>query len=237
LIKGASQDVWVEAVLPKFQAEFEKIEAVRIAEEKAKAEKEAEMKAEQEKLRQEQEEFRLQQEKFKQQQEEAARLEKQRLDAEYKAKYNARVSKLQELGLVWNFNKGSFEGFGIVFENDFVINSEAEVFDNNVENAKPLILQRKLQIEKDAEAKRLADIELAVKKEQERIAEEQRQAVIKQQQEEERKKAEMEAAGDRVKWESFITQVSKVETFDMRSGQYRKKMQIAKEKLEEILAL
>ena len=47
----------------------------------------------------------------------------------------------------------------------------------------------------------------------------------------------MEAAGDRVKWESFIEKVKELETFDMRSGQYRKKMQSAKQKIEEILAL
>jgi hypothetical protein len=31
--------------------------------------------------------------------------------------------------------------------------------------------------------------------------------------------------------------VSEIEVFEMRSGQYRKKMQIAKEKIEEILSL
>lgn len=82
LVKGASIDVWEEAIIPKFQAEFQKIESVRIAEEKAKAEREESMRAEQEKLRKEQEEFRAQQEKFKKDQEEAARIEREKLQAE-----------------------------------------------------------------------------------------------------------------------------------------------------------
>lgn len=82
LVKGASYDVWAEAIVPKFQSEFEKIESVRIAEEKAKDEREESMKAEKEKLRKEQEEFRLQQEKFKKEQEESARIEREKLQAE-----------------------------------------------------------------------------------------------------------------------------------------------------------
>lgn len=82
LVKGASLDVWEEAIVPKFQAEFEKIESVRIAADKAKADREESMREEQEKLRKEQEEFRLQQEKFKKQQEESARVDREKLQAE-----------------------------------------------------------------------------------------------------------------------------------------------------------
>jgi len=52
-----------------------------------------------------------------------------------------------------------------------------------------------------------------------------------------KKQMELEAANDKTKWEDFINQVKEINTFEMRSGQYRKKMQIAKEKLDEILAL
>lgn len=241
LVKGMDNEIWENDVVPKFQAEYEKIEAVRVAEEKAKAEREEAMRLEQEKLRHEQEAFRLQQEKFKQEQEEAAMVERDRRYAEQKVAYNARVSKLQELGLVWNFNKGTFEGFGMTFENDFVVNAEQSVFDGNVENAKPLILERKLQIEKEAEAKRLSDIEFqkneAVRLERERIAEEQRQAEIKAKQEEEKKQQELEAANDKTKWDEVIKYLKNCPKFEMRSGQYRKKNQIYTEKIEEILSL
>ena len=193
LVKGASQDVWEEAIVPKFQAEYERIEAVRFAEEQAKAEREAAFKSEQERLRQEQEEFRQKQEEFNRQQAEAARIKRE----EELARENEMLLAKREA--------------------DFKIMKEKAA--------------------EEAEAKRVADIETAIKKEQERQAEEARQAEIKKQQEEERKKAELEAAGDKVKWDNFIATVKKLETFEMRSGQYRRKMQIAKEKIEEILAL
>lgn len=193
LIKGASQDIWEEAVVPKFRVEYEKIETVRVQQEKERTEREAVMKAEQDKLRQEQEAFRLQQEDFKRQQDEVNRIEREKVLAEQREKEKA--------------------------------DREAE------------FERRKIEMEAQAEQKRLAGIEAAIKKEQERKEEELRQAEIKRLQDEERKKAELDAAGDKVKWGNFIIQVQKIETFEMRSGQYRRKMQIALEKINEILSL
>ena len=82
LVKGMDSEIWENDVVPKFQAEYEKIEAVRVAEEKAKAEREEAMRAEQEKLRKEQEEFRLKQEEFSRQQAESARIEREKAQAE-----------------------------------------------------------------------------------------------------------------------------------------------------------
>jgi hypothetical protein len=193
LVKGMDESIWNENVVPKFQAEFEKIETVRVAEEKAKAEREAEMKAEQEQLRQQQEAFSLQQEEFKKQQEEASRVEREKLAAEQREKER--------------------------------IEREAE------------FERMKIQAAEAAEAKRLADIELAIKKEQERQAEEVRIAEVKRQQEEAKKAEELAQSKDRDKWEHFITQVQHIDIHEMRSGQYRRKMQIAKEKIDEILSL
>jgi len=193
LIKGSSIDVWEEAIIPKFQVEFEKIESVRIAEEKEKKEREEVIKAEQEMLRKEQETFRLQQEQFKKEQDEAARIEREKLHAE---------------------------------------------------NAEKLRKEREIEFEKmkalaaeQAEAKRLSDIEAAIQKEKERQVEDQRQLEIKRHQEEARKAEELAQSSDKVKWKDFIAKVEAIETFDMRSGQYRRKMQVAKEKIEEILSL
>ena len=193
LVKGMDDEIWSNDVVPKFQAEFEKIEAVRIAAEKEKAEKEAAFKAEQDKMRQEQEDFRLQQEEFNRQQAEAARIEREKAQAELAEKQ--RVEREAE------------------FERMKIAAAEA------------------------AEAKRLADVEKA--KQDAILAEKKRQADAEEakRQEELRKQQELEAANDKTKWEDFIKQVKEVTTFEMRSGQYRKKMQIAKEKLEEILAL
>ena len=241
LIKGSSEDVWNDAVLPKFQEEYQKAEAVKIAEQKKKDEEAAELKRKQEALEKEQKEFEEKQAAFKKQQDELAKAEREKADAYAKALYNSRVSVLQGLGLQWNFNKGVFEGYGITFENDFIISSEDVVFNGNVENAVPLIQKRKAEIEREAEEKRLADIEAAkqkaIKDEQDRVAEQARLDEIKKKQEEEKRIADLDAANDKTKWEDFINRVKEVTTFEMRSGQYRKKMQIAKEKLEEILSL
>ena len=37
--------------------------------------------------------------------------------------------------------------------------------------------------------------------------------------------------------ETFIDRLKEIDLFDMRSGQYRKKMQVARQKIEEILSL
>lgn len=193
LVKGASQDVWDEAVIPKFKAEYEKIEAVKVKHEKERADHEAAIKAEQNKLRQEQEAFRLQQEAFKKQQEETARIEREKALSEQREK-----DRLQ--------HEANFE-------------------------------RMKVEAAQAAEAKRLADIDVAIRREQERKAEEERQLIIKRQQADEAKKAELEAAGDRIKWVTFTDQLKEIHLFEMRSGQYRRKMQVAKQKIEEILAL
>ena len=193
LVKASSQNVWEDAIVPKFQAEYEKIEAVRLAAEIERTNREVAFKAEQEKMRQEQEAFRLQQEKFAKEQAEVARIEKERLQVE-----QAEQLKIQR-------------------ENEYE--------------------SMKVQAAEAAEAKRLADIEIAIQKEKER---QEREVMLAEQakiQAEEKRKAELEAAGDRIKWESFIKKVSEIETFEMRSGQYRKRMQVAKEKIEEILSL
>ncbi len=193
LVKSASDEIWNETIVPTFEQEFSKIEAVRIAIEKEKSEKERMLREEQEKLQKEQEAFRLQQEEFARQQAEATRIEREKLEAEQREKQR--------------------------------IEREAE-YERMKEQAKS-----------DAEAKRVADIKDAIKKEQERQVEEAKKAELMKKQAEERRIAELESAGDRVKWEEFITSVTAITTFEMRSGQYRKKMQIAKEKIEEILSL
>lgn len=193
LIKEMEDEIWDDSVVTKFKAEYDKVEAIKIAEEKRKAEEEAKIKAEQEKLRQEQEAFRLQQEEFKKKQDEAARIEREKIAAE--------LAEKQRLEREAEFEK------------------------------------MKIQAAEAAEAKRLADIEAAIVKEKERQAEELRQAEIKRQQEELRKAEELAQSSDKVKWKEFISKVEEIETFDMRSGQYRRKMQIAKEKIDEILAL
>lgn len=56
-------------------------------------------------------------------------------------------------------------------------------------------------------------------------------------QEEERKAEELAQASDKVKWVDILTALNEIHIHEMRSGQYRKKAAILREKLEEIKAL
>lgn len=241
LIKGSSQDVWEEAIVPKFQAEYEKIEAVRIEADKKRVEQENKIKEDAEKLKKEQEDLRKKQEDFDRQKKEAddqekiniAMAENVRIAAQEKV-FAARLSLLKG----WSFNGLTVSSHGDIWGN------KSELYSLPEELFQQLIKDNNIFIEEQAqkaEDKRLVDIETAkqdaIKKEQERQAEKTRQDAIKKQQEEEKKQAELEAANDKTKWEEFIKQIQNIKLFDMRSGQYRKKMSIAKERLEEIIAL
>lgn len=226
LIKESSQDVWEESVIPKFQAEYEKIESVRIAEEKKKQEAEAELKRQQDELARQQAELRRQQEEMQRQKEEAERIEREKKHQEQLAEQK-RVSDLQakRLELLLPFNR-----FGADVSMATLWTLSEDEFNEILESKKKEFEQNQLEQQRLAEEKRLADIELAkqeaIMKEKQRIAEE-----------EQKKQAELEAANDKTKWEDFIKQVEGVTVFEMRSGQYRKKMAAAADKLKEILAL
>lgn len=226
LIKESSQDVWEESLIPKFQAEYEKIESVRIAEEKKKQEAEAELKRQQDELARQQAELRRQQEEMQRQKEEAERIEREKKHQEQLAEQK-RVSDLQakRLELLLPFNR-----FGADVSMATLWTLSEDEFNEILESKKKEFEQNQLEQQRLAEEKILADIELAkqeaIMKEKQRIAEE-----------EQKKQAELEAANDKTKWEDFIKQVEGVTVFEMRSGQYRKKMAAAADKLKEILAL
>lgn len=193
LVKDCSDSIWEADVVPKFQMEYEKIQAIKIEEERIKAEQAEAIRLEQEKLRLEQEQFKLQQEEFVRKQAEAARLEKERLDA---------------------------------------IKMEEERVQREAEFEK-----MKIQAAEAAEAKRIADVEKA--KQDAILAEQKRQAdeIEAKRQKEIKEQQELEAATDKVKWAEYIKLVSAIQPFEMRSGQYRKKMQVATEKIAEIISL
>lgn len=226
LVKGASQNIWDDDIVPKFNEEYQKIESVRIAEENAKREAEEKVRAEAEKLRQEQETFRLQQEEFN----------KKQAEAELAAKEKARQEELEKERQQSTLQKKRFEELfpfnptgadvnmstlWVLAESDFneLLSKKKDEFEKNK--------AEQLRID---EEKKQAEIEAArqeaIKKEQARVAEE-----------EAKRQAAIESATDKIKWDEFRQQVSNIEMYDMRSGQYRTKMQSAKEKIQQILAL
>jgi hypothetical protein len=237
LIKNSSEEVWEEMMLPKFQAEYEKIESVRIEEERRKDEEAKELKRKQDELAENNRLFEEQKKEFERKQAEAKKLEeeKQHAEALEKEKQKSALQK-KRFELIYPVNPiGSDMDMNTLWalsENDFNEKLEAKTKEFN---------EAKAEKDRLAEEKRLADIEeakqKAIKDEQDRVAEKERLDEIKKKQEEEKRIAELESAGDKVKWELFIKKVNEIEVFEMRSGQYRRKMQIAKEKIEEILEL
>jgi hypothetical protein len=233
LVKECSQDVWEEAVVPKFQAEYEQIEAVKVAEQKKKDDEAAELKKQQDALAEQQKAFEDQQKEFARKQAEAQKIEedKKRADELEKERAQSALQKKRfELMFPVNPTGEDFDmaTLWVLAESDF---SEKLAYKTEQFN------KAKAEKEKALEDKRLADIEKA--KQDAIIAEQKRQADTEEakRQEEVKKQMELEAANDKTKWEDFINQVKEINTFEMRSGQYRKKMQIAKEKIDEILSL
>ncbi len=226
LIKGSPEETWVESVLPKFQAEYEKIEAVRIAEEKKKQEAEAEAKRQQDEFDKKQAEFKKQQEEFERKQQEQERIEKEK-QHQLELAEQKRKSDLQSkrLSLLLPFN---LSGTDVDMAN--LWNLEEEVFEALLQSKKKKFENDTLEQQRLAEEKRLADIELAkkeaIKKEQQRIAAE-----------EEKRQSELEAATDTKKWAEFLKEVGNISFFDMKSSQYKAKMNAARAKITEILGL
>lgn len=226
LIKGSPEETWVESVLPKFQAEYEKIEAVRISEEKKKQQAEVELKRQQDELAKQQAEFKLQQEEMQKKIDEDARVEKEK-QHQLELAEQKRKSDLQSkrLSLLLPFNP-----FGVDVDMATLWVFEEDVFEALLQSKKKEFETKQLEQQRLAEDKRLADIELAkqeaVKKEQQRIADE-----------EAKKQADMEAATDKTKWAEFIKEVGNISFYDMKSNQFKAKMNAARAKINEIISL
>jgi hypothetical protein len=226
MIKESSNDTWNDSILPKFDAEYQKIEAERIELQKKKDIEEAEWKKKQEELAEQQRVFNEQQAEFKRKQEEQERVEREKKHAEELEAERVRVEsqnkRLQQLipfnpynknlpvNALWSLSEEQF----IEMLNDTKAKHEVEVAEQ----------QKKIE-------------EQAALKERQRIEEENRLAEAKRLQDEQRKAEELAKAGDTAQWDNFIEQVKKITVPNVKSGQYRKIGAIAKEKLEEILNL
>lgn len=226
LIKGSPDDTWQETVLAKFQAEYEKIEAVRIEEERKKEEVAAELRKQQEELQRQQAELKAQQEEMQRQKAEAERLENEKRHQEQLAEQK-RINELQSkrFSALLPFNPT-----GADVDMATLWNLDEAVFEALLETKKKHFEQQQLEQKRIAEEQKQAAIEAAkqeaIKKEQQRIAEE-----------EQKKQAELEAATDKTKWAEFLKEVGNISFFDMKSNQYKTKMSAARVKINEILGL
>ena len=237
LIKECADDIWEESVVPSFRKEYEILESAKAEEEKKKAAAAAELKRQQEEFQREQEAFKAQQAEFEAQKREAAA----RQAEESRKKMQIRAMQLESLGMKFSFQYDAYLYEDVNVDNKTEISLLADnEWDALVEKIKPVIEQRKEEAAKRAYEKRQEEIRLAAeeatRKEQERQAELQKQAELQRQQEEAKKAEELAQSTDKVKYDDLISKLKAIHLPEMRSGQYRKKVQIAREKIGEILA-
>lgn len=226
MIKESSIDTWTNSIFPKFDAEYQKLEAERIELQKKKDIEEAELKRKQDELAEQQRLFNEQQAEFKRKQEEQQRIEadkkrSEEIEAE-RLRVESQNKRLQQLIPFNPYNK------------DLPVNS---LWSLSEEQFITMLNETKAKHEIEVAEKQRQIEEQAALKERQRIEEENRLAEIKRQQEEQRKAEELAKAGDTAQWDNFIEQVKKITVPTVKSGQYRKISAIAKEKLEEILSL
>lgn len=237
LIKEADEDVYQNSILVKYKIQYEKMNAAKVEEERIKSDREAELTKQREEFEKQQAIFKQQQEEFQKQQAEATRKEHERVNAEAKEKERAQ-NELQNKRFAYLFPYNKYgEGMDMatlwaLSEVDFNEKLEQKVaafekFEVEKKEAERIETERLLQLA----------VEESARKERERIAEEQRQIESKKQQEEARKAEELAQASDTVKYSELLKQINAIILPEMRSGQYRKKVSITREKIEEIKLL
>lgn len=248
LIKESDDETW-ETMKAKFTEQYQKNEETRLAEEKKKQEAEAELnrqREEQEKKQRELEEReanikKKEQEEFERQQ----FMEKQKIEESQKRqseRNSSRINQLQSLGMYFKFDDNAYSAYDVFAATLEIITFTDEEWSALIEKITPVIAQRK----KEAEDKRLADIEEqkriaaeeATKKEKERAAEEKKQEEAKKKLEEEKKVKEMEMADDKTKWNNWLDAVKNIPPVPtMKSPAYRTKAAAAREKIIEITGI
>ena len=226
MIKESSADTWNDSILPKFDAEYQKIEADRIELQKKKDIEEAELNRKQAELAEQQRLFNEKQAAFQKQQDEQQRVEREKKHAEEleaeRVRVDAQNKRLQQLIPFNPYNKGiAVNDLWKLSEEDFITTLNDTKAKHQVEQADN---QRKIE-------------EQAALKERQLIEEENRLAEIKHQQEEQKKAEELAKAGDTAQWDNFIEQVKKITVPNVKSGQYRKISLVAKENIDKILNL
>lgn len=237
LIKESDEDVYQNSILVKYKIQYEKINAAKVEEDRLRAERDAELTRQREELEKQQAILRQQQEEFQRQQAEAARKEQDRVKAEEKEKERIK-SELQSnrFALLFPFNK---YGEGVDMATLWVL-AESD-FNEKLEQKKQAFEKYQASQQEAAKVEKERQLQFAIeesaRKERERIVEEQRLLELKRQQDEARKAEELAQASDTVKFAELLKQFNSIVLPEMRSGQYRKKVAIIREKLDEIKSL
>ena len=266
-IKDSDDEIWAETILPKYQREYEKNEAVRVAEEKKREEAAEALRKQQEEMDRQRQDFEAKQAEFKKQQDEAAQKERDRLEQirkeeaekermqrmqqqkeederreKNRQRLEARANQLRALGMSFNFQYDcyAFEDVNIDNKTELCLWTDEE-WEAKIKEIAPVIEERKAE----AERKRLAKIEsdkqeaiaAAALAERQKIEREQREAQEKAHREAALKAEEALKAKDSEKWQAFVSAVTGVAIPEMKSPSYKSRVVDAQKLLQKITML
>ncbi len=245
ILRDSDEDIWAETILPKYQKEYEKNEAEKVAAEKKREEEAEALRQQQLEMDKQKKEFEEQQRLFREQQadlqrqkEESDRIQREANEAANRQKreqeaqiINKRVTQLK--GVTWNGVTPSFSyNYQIITTQDKILAMSDDEFYSfcDTHNKK---VEKDIQ---DAEEKRQEEIrqrekiaaDNAAKAERDRIAEEQRQAEIQRQDEVRKQQEEALKASDKTKWQAYLSGVMGVLIPEMKSPVYKAKIEEAR---------
>lgn len=248
-IQEADEEVYTDIILPKYKQQFEKNESVRVEEENKRAAEIEKLRIEKEAFEKQQSDFKAQQEAFnkqKEEQERSQRDEQIRRESEERIRREGeikrRCNQLSSLGMKFNFQYDAYTFEDVNVDNKTEISLLSnEDWDALINKITPVIEQRK----KDAEEKRLTQvekekqeaIEAAATKERLRIEEQTRQETIKKEQEEKQRIEDAAKASDKQKWSTLISQLEALRIPEFNSTIYKGKLAIFNSFVEKMKSL
>lgn len=226
VVRESSDQLFEDNILPKFRKIFETKEAIRLQEQDKKDVEAAELKRQQEELERQKKELADQQDKLRIAKEKADKESADIAEAERKKKIEAekklileRVHQLQEIvwtGLSYSYSRDTHT---ILVKQEQLIQMTEDDFVKF----------------RDTHNSRVAKDRLEFQKVQEEIAT--KNAELKRQGEEQKRKEELERASDKEKFTIYIDHVTAVPYPELKSRYWRDKLNIVKEKMEELKEL
>ena len=234
-VREMDNDIFLEHIYSKFYAKFKQKEEIRIAEEKRLAEIEAQKQKEREEFERQQAELKRQQEELLKAQQEAERKQK-----EIEEKERSEKKRIQD-----ELQNKRFEAlypyskFGAYLDLSLLWTLQEDSFNDILEAKKALFIKHEAEQEaiklKKQEEEKQAAIAQALAEEKQRQEESRAKAEHEKQMAELKKQQELEQAGDKAQWQHFISELQAIKVPTAKSGTYRNKVSLAKEKISEII--
>lgn len=174
-------------------------------------------------------------------QKEEARIAAEKAKQEREEKQNKRINQLYELGLKFDFSSNTFINFDVFISSLDITTYSDEKWTETINKVTAHIEQYKAEeIRKqneEAEQKLQASLAQARAEEVEKARIQQEQELLEKQRIEAEKEEKLAQANDKDKWSHYLSYLKAAPNLELKSPQYRKKAQIANQKIEEIVNL